>query len=182
MFWYSHCISDATNKNEDAPDGTTDNEPDFSELHTMQSSSDAEETEDTTSSDSTDDGSDNDNYQERAVDVDSIVLPIFTQDFLLFTSVQMVSLLNYPVFVKDTRGAICIAEFGWRIFVLLSSILKVRLCKVIIAQGVVIISHPSQHAFIKRKCTISLQMLVRGLQKVNVPCHLGGIWYENELC
>ena len=52
---------------------------------------------------------------------------------------------------------------------LLSSILKVRLCKAIIAQGVVIIPHPSQHAFIKGKSTISLQMLVRGLQKVNIP-------------
>ena len=106
IFWYSHCISDATNKNEDAPDGTTNNESDsaLSELHTMQSSSDAEEAVDTTSSDSTDNGSDNDSYQEHAVDVDSIVLPIFTQDLLLFTSMQMASLLNYPVFVKDTIG------------------------------------------------------------------------------
>ena len=77
--------------------------------------------EDSTGSEDDDD----DKYQEHAVNVDSIVLPIFTQDLLLFTSVQMLSLLNYLVFVKDLRGAICIAEFGWRIFVLLSSILKV---------------------------------------------------------
>ena len=119
---------------------------------------------------SEDDGSDDDNdsYEEHGVDVDSIVLPIFTQDLLLFTSVQMISSLNYPVFVKDLRGAICIAEFGWKIFVLLSSILKIQLCQATIEQGVVVIPHQSPHAFIKGKRTISLQMLVRALQKVNI--------------
>ena len=54
----------------------------------------------------------------------------------------------------------------------------ISLFKAIVAQGVVIIPHLSQNAFIKVKCTISLQMLVRGLQKVNIPCHFGSIWYE----
>ena len=52
--------------------------------------------EDSTGSEDDDD----DEYQEHAVDVDSIVLPIFTQDLLLFTSAQMPSLLNYPVLLR----------------------------------------------------------------------------------
>ena len=131
-----------------------------------------------------DDGSeDDDSHQEHAVDVNSIVLPIFTQDLLLFTSVQMISLLNYPVFVKDLRGAICIAEFSWRIFVLLSSILKVRLCRAIIEQGVVVTPHQSLTThFCKRKMyhqsTDAGNSLTKSRHNI---CNIGFLWYENEL-
>lgn len=49
-------------------------------------------------------------------DIDSVVLPTFTDELLNFPAMQLVKLLNHPVLVTDVKGAVCICEFGWRVF------------------------------------------------------------------
>lgn len=66
-----------------------------------------------------------------AHDVDSVVLPIATEDLLSFSEGTLVTVNNYPVMIKDIRGAICVAEFGWRVFAVLSQKQKERICKTI---------------------------------------------------
>ena len=52
-----------------------------------------------------------------AHDVDCCIIPIRISESLKhFPSIQMVSLLNYPVYVKNLENQTCVGEFGWRLF------------------------------------------------------------------
>ena len=91
-----------------------------------------------------------------------------TEDLLLFPSIQLVCLLNYPVFIKDAKIAICIGEFGWRLFAFMNSDTKKRISLAISENSIVIQPHPSQYVFCKGKCTVSLLTLVGGLQVAGI--------------
>jgi len=67
-------------------------------------------------------------YGKHSYDIYSVVLPISTQDLQLFPSLQLITLLNYPVFVKDVKDIICLEEFGWCIFVNLNTVQKEVIC------------------------------------------------------
>ena len=113
------------------------------------------EGEEITTKDSSDDEiSENDDeeyYQEHDCDVDSVVLPVAIEDLMLFPAITLVCLMNYLVFVKDVANAICIVEFGYRLFALMNSNIKKHLCKAIIEISVIIQPHPSQYVFLQRK-------------------------------
>ena len=138
-------------------------------LAAMSSCSSEEIDEDVTPDDSnTELSDDEEHYQELEHGVDSIVLPVAIQELILFPALTLVCLMNYPVFVKDVANAICIAEFGYRLFAVMNSNIKKRLCKAISDISMVIQPHPSQYAFCKGKCTVSMSTLVTGLQVAGI--------------
>ena len=69
-----------------------------------------------------DDGDDDDEVFEApsagqftvcAADLDSCIVPMKTSELeTLFPSLQMATLVNHPVFIKDLKDVICVAEFG----------------------------------------------------------------------
>ena len=88
----------------------------LSELLAAMSPCSSEEEKVTTKESSDDEicESDEECYKEHGYDLHSVVLPMVTEDLLLFPVIMLVCLMNYPVFVKDVANAICIVEFGWR--------------------------------------------------------------------
>ena len=137
-------------------------------LAAMSPCSSEEEEEEITTKDSSDDEiseKDEEYYQEHDHDVDSVVLPVAIEDLLLFPAITLVCLMNYPVFVKDVANAICIVEFGYRLFALMNSNIKKCLCKAISEISVIIQPHPLQYVFCKGKKTVTLSTLVTGLQE-----------------
>ena len=152
-----HYLNVATPNNEEAnsTDNACEEEDDALSilLEAMSPCSSEEEDEEITTQHSSDEISENDEeyHQEHDYDIDSIVLPVAIEDLMLFPAITLVCLMNYPVFVKDVANAVCIAKFGYRLFALMNSSIKKRLCKAISKISVIIQPHPSQYAFCKRK-------------------------------
>ena len=76
---------------------------------------------------------------------------------------QLVSLVNHPVLVKDAYQRVCIAEFGYRLFVNISTSQKIALCTEISNSGITVKPHSSCLAFIRGRCTIGLYILIRAM-------------------
>ena len=52
-----------------------------------------------------------------AADLDSCIISIETGELIrLFPSLQMASLVDHPVFIKDLKDVVCVAEFGYKIW------------------------------------------------------------------
>ena len=99
---YSHYISDMTNDSEDYLNEL---------LAAMTSDEDIEENEDGTcpvSNNEDEEGSEDDDnwFVEQQHDVDSTVT---TTELFQFPAIQLVSLVNHPVLVKDAYQRVCIA-------------------------------------------------------------------------
>ena len=166
-----HYLNLATPEYDDANSEACDDGDDtLSELLAAMSPCSSEEEKVTTKESSDDEiyESDEECYKEHGYNLYSVVLPMVTEDLLLFPVIMLVCLMNYPVFVKDVANAICIVEFGWRLFALMNSAIKKCLCMAISQSSVVIQPHPSQYVFCKGKCTVSLQTLVSGLQAAGI--------------
>lgn len=102
-------------------------------------------------------------YEEKGHDVDSIVLTVRTTKLYHFPAMQLVSLVNHPVLVKDAYQRVCIAEFGYRLFVNISTSQKIALCTEISNSGITVKPHSSRLAFVRGRCTIGLYILIRAM-------------------
>ena len=80
-----------------------------------------------------------------------------------FPAMQLVSLVNHPVLVKDAYQRVCIAEFGYRLFVNISTSQKIALCTEISNSGVTVKPHSSRLAFVRGRCTIRLYILIQAM-------------------
>ena len=67
-------------------------------------------------------------YEEQNHDVDSVVIPVNTTELFNFPAMQLVTLVNHPVLVKDAHHQLCIAHFGYRLFVDVTEDQKRALC------------------------------------------------------
>ena len=121
----------------------------------------SDKAEDTDSSE--DDEDDDDWFEEQQYDVDSVALTVTTTELYQFPAMLLVFLINHPVLVKDVYEKVCIAEFGYRLFVNICPHQKVALCKEISKSGVTVKPHTSQLTFIRGRCTIRLYALIRAL-------------------
>lgn len=137
-------------------------------LAAMTSDEDIEENEDgkcPVSNNEDEEGSENDDnwFVEQQHDVDSIALTVTTTELFQFLAIQLVSLVNHPVLVKDAYQRVCIAEFGYRLFVNISTCQKQALCDEINKYGITIKPHTSSLAFITGRCTIGLYTFIHTL-------------------
>ena len=106
-----------------------------------------------------------------AHDVDCCIIPIRVSELLKhFPSIQMVSLLNYPVYVKNLENQTCVGEFGWRLFANVSY--TQMICERLYSLGVTAVAHQSRGVFTKGRLTVRLHVLARGLMG-------GGVKYVN---
>ena len=76
---------------------------------------------------------------------------------------KLVSLVNHPVLVKDAYQRVCIAEFGYRLFVNISTSQKIALRTEISNSDVTVKPHSSHLAFVRGRCTIGLYILIRAI-------------------
>ena len=95
-------------------------------------------------------------------DIDCIVLPIHTKELFKFPSLQMASLVNYPVFAKDVKGT-CICDFGWCIFAVISKKQKAQICIGLVSQGIRVIAHRSPHILTTGRILVGLHILCRAV-------------------
>ena len=73
------------------------------------------------------------------LDVDSIVLPICTQELFKWPAISLVELLATPQAVKDVSGAVCVGRMGYCIFAFMDNQKKLELCARITVAGVLLI-------------------------------------------
>ena len=126
----------------------------------------SDKAEDTDSSE--DDEDDEDWFEEQQYDVYSVALTVTTTELYQFPAIQLVSLVNHPVLAKDAYEKVCIAEFGYRLFVNICPHQKVALCNEISKSGVTVKPHTSRLVFIRGRCTIGLYALIRALVATNI--------------
>ena len=98
-------------------------------------------------------------------DLDSCSIPMTTMELIrLFPSMQMASLVNYPVPIKDLKEMVCVADFGYKIFIPQASMkTKTKVARRFRDLGVTINTHESEHAFTSSRIPVGLHVLVRTL-------------------
>lgn len=82
-------------------------------------------------------------YEEQNHDVDSVAIPVNMTELFNFPAMQLVTLLNHPVLVKDARHQLCIAHFGYRLFINVKEDQKRALYTAISTTSVIVKPHPS---------------------------------------
>ena len=82
-------------------------------------------------------------YEEQNHDVDSVTIPVNTTELFNFPTMQLVTLLNHPVLVKDAHHQLCIAHFGHRLFINVNEDQKRTLHTAISTTSVIVKQHPS---------------------------------------
>ena len=121
-----------------------------------------------------DDGDDDDEVFEApsagqftvcAADLDSCIVPMKTSELeTLFPSLQMATLVNHPVFIKDLKDVICVAEFGYKLFITRINLkTKAKIARRLYDLGVTVNTHKSPNVLMTSRMTIGLHILARGL-------------------
>ena len=83
-------------------------------------------------------------YEEQNHDIDSVAIPVNTTELFNFPAMQLVTLLNHPVLVKDAHHQLCIAHFGYRVyFINVNEDQKRALYTAISTTSVIVKPHPS---------------------------------------
>ena len=108
-------------------------------------------------------------YEEQftiyAADLDCCILPIKTKELIrLFPSLQMASLVSYPVFVKGLENTIRAAEFGYRIMInRVTDEQKKQVAEGLNNLGISVLPHKSPYILTASRLTIGLHILARAL-------------------
>ena len=100
------------------------------------------------------------------LDVDSIGLPICTQELFKWHAISLVELLATPQAVKDVSGAVCVGRMGYRIW---DNQKKLELCARITVAGVLIMPHTADTILCTgHNITIGLHTLTRCLLQCGI--------------
>ena len=106
--------------------------------------------------------------EDQCFDVDSVVQKVNTEALRFSPALQVVTVVNYPVKVVECKGQICIAEFGWRLFVRVTMMEKLTICCNLRNFGVRISASRSEFVFARGRLSIALYMLVDALVQAQV--------------
>lgn len=102
-------------------------------------------------------------FTMNAPDLECLILPMETRElFRMFPSWQMVSLVNYPIFVKRLQGVMCAGDFGYKIMVnRVTDQQKSNIAKHLHELGVTVVPHSSRHMLTAGRVSVGLHVLAR---------------------
>ena len=104
-------------------------------------------------------------FTVNAADLDCCILPMKTKQLMrLSPSLQMASLVSYPVFVKGLEDNICAAKFGYKIMInRVTPEQKNQVAKGLNNHGISVMPHKSPYILTTSWLTIGLHILARVL-------------------
>lgn len=118
----------------------------------------------------------------NAQDIDSIVMPLATEDLERMPSYLICELANSPQLAKDVSGACCLARMGFRLYAFITEQQKKDLCD-FVPPG--LNSATAQQSTLPgaREDTLwSEDVGERDPAMQNTNCHCSGVWKEDPIC
>ena len=100
-----------------------------------------------------------------AADLDSCLMLIRTTELIrVFPSLQMASPVNCPVMIKELKECICVADFGYKVFISWPTMdTKLKVARRFRDLGITINFHESLNVFTTSRIPVGQHILARAL-------------------